>query len=121
MLSHRPSALTAVELRQPAARPSLAPDATLADALVGELIQAGIDTFFGVPGGAIEPLFDALARQQELGRVRLIPMRSEAAAAFAADGYYRETARLAVCTATTGPGVSNMLTATMSAHADRVP
>lgn len=121
MLSQRPSVLSALDLVQPASHASVAPDATLADALVFELLQAGIDTFFGVPGGAIEPLFDALARQQALGRVRLVPMRSEAAAAFAADGYYRETGRLAVCTATTGPGVANMLTATMSAHADRVP
>jgi len=94
---------------------------TLADELVSQLLAAGIDTYFGVPGGAIEPLFDALARQQDADRVRVVPMRSEAGAAFAADGYYRQTGRLAVCTATTGPGVSNLLTATMSAHADRIP
>jgi acetolactate synthase-1/2/3 large subunit len=99
----------------------VAQEGTLADELVSELVEAGIDTYFGVPGGAIEPLFDALARQQDVGRVRLVAMRSEAGAAFAADGYYRQTGRLAVCTATTGPGVSNLLTATMSAHADRVP
>jgi acetolactate synthase-1/2/3 large subunit len=120
LLGHT-SAISALDVTQPTLRIALAPDATLADALVVELAQAGINTFFGVPGGAIEPLFDALARQQALGRVRLVPMRSEAATAFAADGYYRETGRIAACTATTGPGVSNMLTATMSAHADRVP
>ena len=120
LLTH-PGAVSALDFTPPAQRPSLAPEATLADALVMELVLAGIDTFFGVPGGAIEPLFDALARQQAQGRIRLVPMRSEAAAAFAADGYYRETGRMAACTATTGPGVSNMLTATMSAHADRVP
>lgn len=94
---------------------------SLADRLVCELAQIGITTYFGVPGGAIEPLFDALARQERQGNIRLIPMRSEAAAGFAADGYYRATGRLAVCTCTTGPGTSNLITATMAAHADRVP
>lgn len=102
------------------ARP-LVVTATVADLLVSELASHGIDTYFGVPGGAIEPLFDALARQQRAGRIRLVPMRSEAAAGFAADGYFRETGKPAVCTGTTGPGISNLLTAVMNAHADRVP
>ncbi len=94
---------------------------TVADQLLDDLIEAGITTYFGVPGGAIEPLFNALARQQARGRVEVIPMRSEAGAAFAADGYYRATGRMAACTTTTGPGVANLLTATMAAHADRIP
>jgi acetolactate synthase-1/2/3 large subunit len=94
---------------------------SLADRLVETLAEAGIDTYFGVPGGAIEPLFNALARKEAEGAVKLIPMRSEAGAAFAADGYYRACGRIAVCTATTGPGIANLLTATMSAHADRIP
>jgi acetolactate synthase I/II/III large subunit len=94
---------------------------SVADHLVNELRALGISTYFGVPGGAIEPLFNALARQQRLGLVRLVPMRSEAGAGFAADGYYRATGRMAVCTATTGPGISNLITATMAADADRIP
>jgi acetolactate synthase-1/2/3 large subunit len=94
--------------------------ATLADQLVAELVLRGITTYFGVPGGAIEPLFDALARAEARSQVRVVPMRSEAGAAFAADGYFRETGRIAGCLVTTGPGVSNLLTATMSADADRV-
>lgn len=94
---------------------------TLADQLVTLLADHGIDTYFGVPGGAIEPLYDAVARARDRGEARVIPMRSEAGAAFAADGYYRETGRLAACLVTTGPGIANLLTATMSAHADRVP
>src|SRR5258708_32680961 len=94
---------------------------SLADPLVEELAALGVSTYFGVPGGAIEPLFNALARNQRLGRVRLVPMRSEAGAGFAADGYYRATGRMAACTGTTGPGISNLLTATMAAHADRIP
>jgi acetolactate synthase-1/2/3 large subunit len=94
---------------------------TLADQLVLGLAAADVTTYFGVPGGAIEPLFNALARHSERGRVRLIPMRSESGAGFAADGYFRQSGQMAVCTSTTGPGVSNLLTPVMSAHADRVP
>ncbi len=93
----------------------------LADELVDELARFGIDTYFGVPGGAIEPLLNAISRQRALGRVRFIGMRSEAGAAFAADGHFRASGRMAVCTATTGPGIANLLTATMAAHADRIP
>lgn len=96
-------------------------DVTLADQLVGHLASLGITDYFGVPGGAIEPLFNALARSERRGVARVVPMRSEAGAAFAADGYFRATGRLAVCTATTGPGTSNLLTGVMSACADRIP
>lgn len=95
--------------------------ATLADELVSALAAAGITTYFGVPGGAIEPFFNALARGRAEGRLEIVPMRGEAGAAFAADGYYRETGRLAACVVTAGPGISNLITATMSAHADRIP
>jgi acetolactate synthase I/II/III large subunit len=94
---------------------------SVADQLVTRLAQLGIREYFGVPGGAIEPLFNALARQQARGAIGLTPMRSEAGAAFAADGFCRATGRMAVCTATTGPGTTNLITAVMSAHADRVP
>ena len=74
----------------------------LADRVVDDLAAFGVTKYFGVPGGAIEPLFDALARKERAGLVEVIPMRSEAAAAFAADGYFRATGRMAACTATTG-------------------
>jgi acetolactate synthase-1/2/3 large subunit len=99
--------------------PAAAP--TLADALVQALHENGIDTYFGVPGGAIEPLFNALARAEQRGQARLVTTRSEAGAGFAADGFYRASGRMAVCTATTGPGISNLLTAVINAHADRIP
>ena len=94
---------------------------TLADGLVEALVASEIDTFFGVPGGAIEPLFNALARARERGIVTVIATRSESGAGFAADGYYRATGKLAVCTATTGPGITNLITAVATAHADRIP
>src|SRR5262245_11551846 len=85
-------------LSQVARKPS-----SLADELVDELASFGIDTYFGVPGGAIEPLFNVLARRRLKGTIQLVAMRGEAGAAFAADGYYRASGRMAVCTATTGP------------------
>lgn len=100
---------------------SAANTSTLADQLVDALAELGISDYFGVPGGSIEPLFNALAREQRRGRVRVVSMRSEAGAAFAADGFYRATGRIAACTATAGPGTTNLITAVMSAHADRIP
>jgi len=94
---------------------------SLADWLVIQLERLGITTYFGVPGGAIEPLLNALARRQRKGRIEIIPTRSEAGAAFAADGYFRANGRMAACITTTGPGVSNLATATLSAFADRIP
>ncbi len=94
---------------------------TYADLLVAYLNQLKIDYVFGVPGGAIEPLFDALARSERKGGVRAVVARHEAGAAFMADGYARETGRLGVCCATTGPGATNLLTGVASAYADNVP
>ncbi|MGC4087089.1 MAG: thiamine pyrophosphate-binding protein [Polyangiaceae bacterium] len=114
--------LTLARIDTQKARPLALEDApSLADQLVKSLAAAGITQYFGVPGGAIEPLFNALSRQQRAGAIRLTPTRSEAGAAFAADGYFRATQQMAVCTATTGPGTTNLITAVMSAHADRIP
>jgi acetolactate synthase-1/2/3 large subunit len=113
------TAPNATSVTTPAATPHVT--ANLADRVVEDLAAFGVTKYFGVPGGAIEPLFNALARKERMGLVEVIPMRSEAAAAFAADGYFRATGRLAACTATTGPGTSNLLTAVMAAHADRIP
>lgn len=111
----------AAAVRTSEPRPHLCAYDSLADELVSELVASGIDTFFGVPGGAIEPFFNALARKQAAGSTRVVAMRGEAGAAFAADGYFRESGRMAACTATTGPGIANLLTGTMAAHADRIP
>lgn len=94
---------------------------TMAERLVLDLAAYGITKYFGVPGGAIEPLFSALARQQQAGLIEVIPMRSESGAAFAADGYYRATRRIAACVTTTGPGIANLVTGTLAAYSDRIP
>lgn len=82
----------------------------LGDLLVTYLNQFDIEYVFGVPGGAIEPLYNALARSERNGGVRAVVARHETGAAFMADGYSRNTGKMGVCCATTGPGATNMLT-----------
>ena len=94
---------------------------TCADIIIEYLKQLGIDTVFGVPGGAIEPFFNALARSERQGGPRLVVARHEAGAAFMADGYYRETGKIGVVCSTTGPGATNLLTGVSSAMADEIP
>jgi acetolactate synthase-1/2/3 large subunit len=89
--------------------------------LVAYLEQIGVEYVFGVPGGAIEPLFNAMARSQRRGGLRVIVARHEAGAAFMADGYARETGRLGVCCTTSGPGSTNMITGVACAHDNNVP
>lgn len=95
---------------------------TCADLILHYLEQVGVEYIFGVPGGAIEPLFNALARFAKQGRVpRALVARHETGAAFMADGYTRESSRLGVCCATTGPGATNLITGVASAYEDRIP
>src|SRR5262249_35201216 len=91
---------------------------TAARHLVEALLSAGVDTFFGVPGGPIMPLFDALLRDR---RVRLVEARQESNAAFAAAGYSRATGKAAAVVATAGPGATNVTTGVVSAHLERIP
>lgn len=91
------------------------------DLVLGYLEQLGVEYVFGVPGGAIEPLYNALARSERRGGPRPVVARHECGAAFMADGYARETGRLGVCCATTGPGATNMVTGIASALQDNVP
>ena len=76
----------------------------MADLLIAYLNQLGVEYVFGVPGGAIEPLYDALARSERRGGVRAVVARHETGAAFMADGYARNSGKLGVCCSTTGPG-----------------
>lgn len=89
-----------------------------ADHLLALLAEAGVDTVFGYPGGAVLPLYDALHRQS---RIRHILVRHEQAAVHAAEGYARATGRLGVVFATSGPGATNCLTGLADALADSVP
>lgn len=93
----------------------------VAELVVWCLEQAGVEYVFGVPGGAVEPLYDALARSARRGGPRPVVARHEAGAAYMADGYARETGRLGVCLATSGPGATNLLTGVACASAGSVP
>ena len=102
-----------------AARPPAALGAELTGAalVVAELERRGIDTVAGIPGGAILPLYDALAAS----RIRHVLARHEQGAAFIAQGMARATGKAAVCLATSGPGATNLITAIADARADSIP
>jgi acetolactate synthase-1/2/3 large subunit len=81
------------------------------------LRAAGVTVVFGIPGGAILPLVDALFATD----IDLVVTRNESAAAHAADGYARASGRVGVCLATSGPGGTNVLTGLGTAQSDSVP
>jgi acetolactate synthase I/II/III large subunit len=82
------------------------------------LLEEGVDTIWGYPGGAIMPFYHALPDVKE---IRHILVRHEQAAAHAADGYARATGRIGVCVATSGPGATNLVTGLATAHMDSSP
>lgn len=94
---------------------------TLADLTVAYLERLGVEYVFGVPGGHIAALYEALDRSEKRGGPRAVLARHESGAAGMADGYARETGRLGVCCATTGPGVTNLITGVASAYSDHTP
>lgn len=101
--------------------PVVRPTPQVADLIVAYLEQIHIEYVFGVPGGAIEPLYNALARSSRRGGPRPIVARHEAGAAFMADGYYRETGKIGVCCATSGPGATNLITGVACAFDNGIP
>jgi acetolactate synthase-1/2/3 large subunit len=93
----------------------------IADLLVAYLEQLGVRYVFGIPGGVIEPLYNALARSARRGGVRHVLARHETSAAYMADGYARETYGLGVCCSTSGPGATNLLTGVSCAFDNNIP
>ncbi|MDH0863140.1 biosynthetic-type acetolactate synthase large subunit [Mitsuaria sp. GD03876] len=89
-----------------------------AQTLLDTLVECGVDTVFGYPGGAVLPLYDALHGEP---RLRHILVRHEQAAVHAAEGYARSTGRLGVVLVTSGPGMSNTTTGLLDALCDSVP
>ena len=89
-----------------------------ADSIVAALVEMGVDTFFGVPGGPVSPIFDAILNYP---RARLVESRHETGAAFAAAGYYRASGRVPCVVVTAGPGATNVVTGVVSAHLEQVP
>jgi acetolactate synthase-1/2/3 large subunit len=87
-------------------------------ALIETLLDLGVDTVFGYPGGAVLPLYDALHAEP---RLRHVLVRHEQAAVHAAQGYARTTGRVGVVFVTSGPGTSNTITGLLDAMCDSVP
>ena len=83
------------------------------------LLEQGVDTIFGYPGGAVLNIYDML--YQYSGRIRHIITAHEQGAAHAADGYARSTGKTGVVLATSGPGATNLVTGIATAYMDSVP
>lgn len=91
---------------------------TGADAVVRSLEALGTEIVFGLPGGAVLPLYDALFRAEHL---RHVLVRHEQGAGHAAEGYAVASGKVGVCIATSGPGATNLVTAIADAYLDSVP
>ncbi|MDA0734647.1 MAG: biosynthetic-type acetolactate synthase large subunit [Chloroflexi bacterium] len=91
---------------------------TGAEIVCESLLKEGVEVMFGLPGGAVLPLYGALGKYPQ---IRHILVRHEQAAAMAADGYARATGKVGVCTATSGPGATNLATGIAAAQMDSVP
>ena len=83
------------------------------------LLDEGVDTIFGYPGGAIMPVYDALYDYRD--RLNHILVRHEQAAAHAAEGYARVSGRTGACIVTSGPGATNTITGIADAMMDSTP
>ncbi len=92
---------------------------TGAEALLKCLIEEGVDTIFGYPGGAIMPVYDRLLDYED--KLRHILTRHEQGAAHAAQAYSMVTGKPGICFATSGPGATNLITGIANAYLDSVP
>jgi acetolactate synthase-1/2/3 large subunit len=88
------------------------------DATLACLKRAGVNAIFGLPGGPVIPLFDALFDDPD---IRTFLVRHEQGAGHMAEGYAKVTGRAGVCTATSGPGATNLVTPITDAYMDSVP
>lgn len=104
-ISHRPPVIDGVQAL------------TAAEMLIRALEAEGVEYVFGYPGGTIMPVYDALVGSS----ITHILPRHEQGAAFAADGYARVSGKVGVCLATSGPGLTNLITGIADAFADSVP
>jgi len=91
---------------------------TGAQILCESLVKEGVEVIFGLPGGAVIPLYDTLPQYPQL---RHILVRHEQGAAHAADGYARAVGKVGVCFATSGPGATNLVTGIANAFLDSSP
>ena len=92
---------------------------TGSDIIIECLLEQGIDTVFGYPGGAVLNIYDSLYMYSD--KIRHVITAHEQAACHAADGYSRTTGRTGVVIATSGPGATNLVTGIATAYMDSVP
>jgi len=102
-----------VEVEQEAGQPK-----RVADVIVDTLRDLGVDTFYGICGGAIAPIYDALVDAPDL---RVVQTRHETGALFMAAGYAITSGRVPCVLITSGPGITNAITGLASAKADGIP
>lgn len=92
---------------------------TGAEVIIECLLEEGVDTVFGYPGGQVIPLYDAIYEYK--GRIKHVLTAHEQGASHAADGYARSTGKVGVCIATSGPGATNLVTGLATAYMDSSP
>ncbi|MDV4149243.1 biosynthetic-type acetolactate synthase large subunit [Clostridium sp. AL.422] len=92
---------------------------TGAEILIKSLLDEGVDTIFGYPGGAVLNIYDELYKYRE--KITHILTAHEQGASHAADGYARATGKVGVCLATSGPGATNLVTGIATAYMDSIP
>ena len=89
----------------------------LSEQIIKDLIEKGVNTFFGVQGGACARFIDNIIKYKG----RYIPVLNEQSAGFYAHGYYLSTRKTAGIIFTTGPGLTNAITGIASCYYDRIP
>jgi acetolactate synthase-1/2/3 large subunit len=92
---------------------------TGAEILIKSLLDEGVDTVFGYPGGAVLNIYDQLYKYND--KLRHVLTCHEQGASHAADGYARATGKVGVCIATSGPGATNLVTGIATAYMDSIP
>lgn len=110
---------TAIELEEPKSTTDSTELFNGSHALIRSLIEEGVETIFGYPGGAIMPVYDAIYDYQE--QINHILVRHEQGAAHAAEGFARTTGKAGVCLVTSGPGATNLVTGIADAIIDSTP
>ncbi len=110
--------ISAVKEKALAAKTSKTKKMSGAEMVIEALVEQGIDTIFGYPGGAVLPIYDALFQQN---KVKHILCRHEQGAAHAAEGYARSTGKTGVVLVTSGPGATNAVTGLTDALLDSIP
>lgn len=94
---------------------------TISDVMMETMVEAGVDTVFGMVGHSNLGVADAMRRLEEKGKLHFFGIRHEGAAAFAASAYGKLTGRPAACFGIAGPGATNMFTGMWDAKNDRAP